>query len=445
MNQHDSERIAGMLEEQGAMLAASIEQADIVVYVTCCVRQAADMRLLGQVASLKGLPTPTGGKRLIAVGGCLAQRDGEKLVEQLPHIDIVFGTHNIAMLPELIKSALDTSQPQVSTLSDVQADEMVPATSLPARRENKWHAWLPIMTGCNNFCSYCIVPYVRGRERSRPFEEILREVEMLLADGVVEITLLGQNVNSYGRDLYGQPRFAEILKAVGESGVDRLRFVTSHPKDLSVETIAAFAQTKAVMPHLQLPVQSGSDNILAAMNRLYTADDYRGLVHLVRQASMDAGKGGKTYLGSVAFSTDIIVGFPGETESDFQATCDLVEEIGFSQVFSFIYSRREGTPAASLVDENTPEQIQERYQRLVKIVQKSAWEQNQLELGIPTPVLFEGISKRDQTMLTGRSPKNTTVHAKLPPDRSISDYIGKIHPVRIDTAKTWYLSGDLLD
>jgi tRNA-2-methylthio-N6-dimethylallyladenosine synthase len=287
------------------------------------------------------------------------------------------------------------------------------------------------MTGCDNFCSYCIVPYVRGRETSRPFEEVLQEVEKLLAEGVVEITLLGQTVNSYGRDLYGQPRFAEMLRAVGNSGIQRLRFTTSHPKDLSEQTIAAFAETAAVMPQLHLPFQSGSDRILQAMNRNYTADHYRNLIKSVRQAT------------AAAFSTDIIVGFPGETEADFQATCDLVSEIGFNQAFTFIYSRREGTPAAELVDDTPAEVIQERFQRLVQIVQQSAWQQNQLELDKTTSVLFEGTSKRDQSMLSGRNPQNTTVHVPLPVGRSLDDYIGRIEPVHIDLARTWYLRGEL--
>ena len=492
MNQHDSERIAGMLEALGALPVSDAEQADIVVFMTCCVREAADTRLYGQVASLKNLPAPNG-RRLIAIGGCIGQRDGELLIERLPHVDVVFGTHNLASLPGLLIAALNDAETQVEVLSDSEAATLPKATSLPIRRQQAWQAWVPIMTGCDNFCSYCIVPYVRGRETSRPFEEVLHEVDKLLAEGVVEITLLGQNVNSYGRDLYGQPRFAEMLRAVGNSGIQRLRFTTSHPKDLSEQTIAAFAETAAVMPQLHLPFQSGSDRILKAMNRNYTADHYRGLIQSVRQATAAAGKGlsqqhaasqalGKQQVvaggtsqqqaagqgisreqsadrglekqrdtsksldreqSAVAFSTDIIVGFPGETEADFQATCDLVSEIGFSQAFTFIYSRREGTPAAELVDDTPAEVIQERFQRLVQIVQQSAWQQNQLELDKTTSVLFEGTSKRDQSMLSGRNPQNTTVHVPLPVGRSLDDYIGRIEPVHIDLARTWYLRGEL--
>jgi len=442
MNSHDSERIAGMLDALGALPVANAEEADIIVFMTCCVREAADVRALGQIASLKNHAAP-GGQRLIAVGGCIGQRDGEKLIEQLPHIDVVFGTHNIASLPALLQAAIEDKTVQVEVLDDADADR-APATSLPIRREQPWHAWLPIMTGCNNYCSYCVVPYVRGREVSRPFEEVLFDVEALLADGVVEITLLGQNVNSYGRDLYGEPRFAEILRAVGTSGVKRLRFTTSHPRDLSEQTITAFAETPAVMPHLQLPVQSGSDAVLSAMNRNYTAAHYRSLVHAVRTASAAAGKGDGTYQGSLALSTDIIVGFPGETEADFEATLTLAAEIGFAQAFTFIYSRREGTPAAALVDDTPAEVIQQRFERLVAVVQQSAWENNQLDLGATLPVLFEGVSKRDVTMLSGRSPKNTTVHAPLPAGASPDDYIGRVIPVRVDVARTWYLRGELV-
>jgi tRNA-2-methylthio-N6-dimethylallyladenosine synthase len=357
--------------------------------------------------------------------------------------------------------AREENRAQVDIISDPDADDAIarqilPTTSLPAHREQGWHAWLPIMTGCNNHCAYCVVPSVRGREVSRPFAEILHDVEALLDDGVIEITLLGQNVNSYGRDLYGKPRFAEVLRAVGNSGVQRLRFTTSHPRDLSEETIAAFAETPAVMPHLQLPFQSGSDSILRAMNRSYSADHYRNLVRAVRVACAAAGKGDGTEQGSVALSTDIIVGFPGETEEDFQATMELTEEIGFAQAYTFIYSRREGTPAALLEDNTPAEVIQNRYQRLVEVVQQSAWKNNQLELGRQVPVLFEGVSKRDSKMLSGRSPKNTVVHVPLQNEteasRSRDDstlaekaYVGRVLPVLIDTARTWYLRGELVE
>jgi tRNA-2-methylthio-N6-dimethylallyladenosine synthase len=462
MNKHDSERVAGMFEALGACEVATAEEADIVVFMTCCVREAADVRLRGQVASLKNLPAPSRAasdesrmadvkgvraalagspnRRIIAVGGCIGQRDGAELINQLPHVDVVFGTHNIAHLPHLILAALKRGTAQVEVLEDGASGErsaaIEAATDLPAHREHAWHAWVPIMTGCNNFCSYCVVPYVRGREKSRPFEEIIAEIERLVAEGVQEITLLGQNVNSYGRDLYGAPRFDEVLRAAGASGVARLRFATSHPKDLSEKTIAAFAETPAVMPQLHLPVQSGSDAILKAMNRHYRVAHYKKLIETVRDACSAVGK-------DVAFSTDLIVGFPQESEADFEATMDLVRAVGYSQAFTFIYSRREGTPAAALEDLTPREVIQERFDRLVELVQASAWEQNQKELGKVLPVLFEGASKRDAHILAGRAPRNQTVHVALPEGREATEYAGHILDVSVDEARTWYLKGRL--
>jgi tRNA-2-methylthio-N6-dimethylallyladenosine synthase len=467
MNKHDSERVAGMLDALGLLEAATLEEAHVIIFMTCCVREAADTRLKGQVASLKNLPCPTAEapffgaahiQRIIAIGGCIGQRDGAVLIEQLPHVNVVFGTHNIAQLPHLIFAALSKGAAQVEVLEDAPVKDdgqqrpavleaaaaastnpttPISATELPSHREHAWHAWVPIMTGCDNFCSYCVVPYVRGREKSRPFEEILAEVEQLVAEGVQEITLLGQNVNSYGRDLYGAPRFAEVLRAVGASGIARLRFATSHPKDLSAETIAAFAEVPAVMPQLHLPVQSGSNAVLKAMNRSYTAEHYLRLIEAVRVACTAANK-------DVAFSTDLIVGFPGEREADFEATLKLVRAVGYSQAFTFIYSRRDGTPAAALEDSTPREVIQERFDRLVELVQASAWEQNQRELGTVLPVLFEGASKRDSCILAGRSPKNQTVHAVLPEGRTANEYAGRILDVAVEEARTWYLRGRLV-
>ncbi|MFR7737887.1 MAG: MiaB/RimO family radical SAM methylthiotransferase, partial [Eggerthella lenta] len=263
MNKHDSERIAGMLEGMGALQVDAIEDADIVAFMTCCVREAADTRLYGQVASLKNVPLRAGtplSKRIVAVGGCIGQRDGEKLVDELKHLDVVFGTHNLGSLPRLLEAALEEGGHQVEVLD---AASSFP-TELPTAREHEWAAWLPITIGCNNFCSYCIVPYVRGREKSRPLEDIVAEAERYVAAGVKEITLLGQNVNSYGRDLYGSPRFAQVLDALDQTGIERLRFATSHPKDLNDEVVGRFATLRSLMPALHLPVQSGSDAVLAA-------------------------------------------------------------------------------------------------------------------------------------------------------------------------------------
>ncbi len=433
MNKHDSERIAGMLEGLGASMVETIEEADIVVFMTCCVREAADVRLYGQVASLKNVPLRAGtplSKRIVAVGGCIGQRDGEKLTKQLPHLDVVFGTHNLGSLPGLLSAAVADGAHHVEVLES-SADF---PTTLPTAREHSWAAWLPITVGCDNFCSYCIVPYVRGREKSRTLEDIAEEARGYVEAGVREITLLGQNVNSYGRDLYGEPRFVDVLDAVDATGIERLRFATSHPKDLTDEVIARFGTLRSLMPALHLPAQSGSDRILAAMNRRYAREHYLGLIAKLREACP-----------GIALSTDIIVGFPGETEEDFLQTLSLVEEVGYSQVFTFIYSKREGTPAAKLVDDTPREVIQERFDRLVEAVQRCAYEANQAELGKVVDVLVEGVSKRDGTMLAGKSPKNQTVHAPLPEGRSVDELVGAVVPVRVDEARTWYLAGTVAD
>ncbi len=432
MNKHDSERIAGMLEALGALAVETVEESDIIVFMTCCVREAADTRLYGQVASLKNVemrPDSPLSKRIVAVGGCIGQRDGEKLVDALPHLDVVFGTHNLGSLPRLLEAAIEGQGKQVEVLD---ASSSFP-TELPTAREHAWAAWLPITIGCNNFCSYCIVPYVRGREKSRPLEDIVAEAERYVAAGVKEITLLGQNVNSYGRDLYGKPRFADVLDAIDSTGIERLRFATSHPKDLTDEVIAKFGHVRSLMPALHLPVQSGSDAVLAAMNRRYTREHYLELVKKLREACPD-----------IALSTDIIVGFPGETAKDFEDTYRLVDEVGYHQVFTFIYSKREGTPAAKIEDPTPHEIIQERFDRLVDLVQKHAYELNQPEVGQTVKVLVEGGSKRDERMISGKSPKNQTVHALAPEGRTPDEMAGSFVDVKITEAKTWYLTGDVV-
>ena len=430
MNESDAERVAGMLEACGALPVATIEEADIAVFLTCCVREKADTRLMGQVASLKNIPPAHDAPRIIAVGGCIGQRDGEKLHEQLGHVDVVFGTHNLGHLVDLLEKRIETGEHVVETLE--QNDGF--SSDLPLHREHPWHAWVPIMTGCDNFCTYCIVPYVRGREMSRTLESIELELAGLKAQGVVEVTLLGQNVNSYGRDLYGRPRFFEVLELAARSGIERIRFVTSHPKDLLPETIEAMAAHDNIMPQLHLPLQSGSDRILKLMNRKYDSARYLELVDELRRAIPD-----------ISLSTDIIVGFPGETEEDFQQTYDLVKQVSYGQVFTFIYSKREGTPAAKMPDSTPHEQIQERFDRLVELVQQQAHHENEKELGKRIPVLVEGPSKRDASLLSGKSPKNQTVHAPLPDGADIDSLVGTIVDVDIEETKTWYLRGSLVD
>ncbi|MCL2024557.1 MAG: tRNA (N6-isopentenyl adenosine(37)-C2)-methylthiotransferase MiaB [Coriobacteriia bacterium] len=425
MNKHDSERIAGMLDMHGWQATTEPHEADAIIFMTCCVREKAEERLQGQVASLKALNRP-----LIAVGGCIGQRDGEKLRAQLPHVDVVFGTHNVARLPLLLERARETARAQVEVLDDTVEDF---AADLPATPEHAFHAWLPITVGCDNHCTYCIVPTVRGREKSRPFERIIEQAENLVADGVCEITLLGQNVNSYGRDRYGAPRFAELLTAVAATGISRLGFATSHPKDLSDETIQAMASSSALLDYLHLPVQSGSTRILTAMNRRYTKDEYLALVARIREA-----------MPTIALTTDIIVGFPGETDADFADTLNVVRTAQFAGAFTFLYSPREGTPAAAMDGQVPADLAQERFDLLVEEVQRSARAFSETLVGTRASVLIEGASKRDAGILVGKDRHYRTVHVPVPPQSTANVWEGREVEVDVDAASTWYVSGKIV-
>ncbi|MHB1016305.1 MAG: tRNA (N6-isopentenyl adenosine(37)-C2)-methylthiotransferase MiaB [Coriobacteriia bacterium] len=427
MNKHDSERMAGLLESHGYVPAESDADADIIVFNTCAVRETADDRLYGQVASLKAIKTGGRPEVIIAVGGCVGQRDGERMLRQLPHVDVVFGTHNIGELPSLIDAAI-AGKPVARVLDGTEDF----ASDLPAVREHPWHAWVPITVGCDNHCAYCIVPTVRGPERSRVFEDVVTEVSNLVSEGVIEVTLLGQNVNSYGRDRYGAPRFAGLLRAVAATGIPRIRFATSHPKDLSDETIAALAELPALMPYLHLPVQHGSDSMLAAMNRRYTRETYLQRIERLREA-----------VPGIALSTDIIVGFPGETEDDFEQTLDLVSRVRFDHAFTFIYSPREGTPAASLTD-TVPRQIaQARFDRLAELVRDLSLASNEREVGHTHECLVEGPSRRDPRVLSARTPHNRLVHVPVGEGRTAEDYAGTLQKIVITGAHPWFLTGEL--
>lgn len=431
MNFHDSERVSGLLDACGCIQVASADEADIVVFMTCCVRENADTRLYGQASAMVSAPTPPSGRRVVAIGGCIAQRDGERIRQHIPNADVVFGTSALSALPSLLEDAFTKGDKAV--LVDVNEGNRGFSTDLPTRREHAFHAWVPIMTGCNNFCTYCIVPYVRGRESSRPMEGILREVEKLASEGTREITLLGQNVNSYGRDRYGEPRFAELLRAVGETGIERIRFTSSNPKDLTVEVIRAMAETPSVMNHLHLAVQSGSSRVLKEMNRRYTRESYIRLTEQLRAAIPD-----------LAISTDIIVGFPGETEEDFEQTMSLVREVGFSSAYTFIYSKRPGTPAAKIDDPTPHEVIQERFDRLCALVAQLAHDANERDLGTISEVLVEGSSKRSTDVMVGHSRKNQTVHFRVPDGHEPHEYVGRIVDVWVEEARTWYLAGSVV-
>ena len=431
MNLHDAERVEGLLEQNGCIIVAEPEEADIVVFMTCCVRDNADQRLYGQASAMVSAPKPPCGKRVVAIGGCIAQRDGEKIREHIPVADVVFGTSALSSLPELLLEAFEEDGGKVGV--DTVEEGRGFSCDLPSRRAQSFHAWVPIMTGCNNFCTYCIVPYVRGREKSRTIEAVVAECEKLVLDGVREITLLGQNVNSYGRNIYGEPRFAELLREVGKTGIERVRFTSSNPHDLVDETIEAMAETPCVMPHLHLAVQSGSSRVLKAMNRKYTREQYLDLVGRLRNA-----------MPGLALSTDIIVGFPGETEEDFEDTLSMVKEAAFSSAYTFIYSPRPGTPAAKTVDDTPREVIQERFDRLAALVAEQAHDANQLDLGKTVSVLVEGSSKRDDAVMVGHSEKMRTVHFSLPDGLSSENVIGKICDVKVDEARTWYLRGSVV-
>ena len=421
MNQHDSERVSGLLDSYGCLMALDPAHADIVVFMTCCVREAADTRLYGQCNSCKSLPPSPSGKRVVAVGGCIAQRDGEGLLTNVDNVNVIFGTHSIAHVAELIAEAFLDGKRHIRTNEHEDTDAM----SMPWHRETQYHAWVPIMTGCNNFCTYCIVPYVRGRERSRKPEDIVAEIKKLVADGVVEVMLLGQNVNSYGKNLEEPMTFAQLLREVNKiEGLERIRFMTSHPKDLSDELIEAMRDCEKVCNHLHLPLQSGSSRILKLMNRHYDKERYLMLVDKLRAAIPD-----------IALTTDIIVGFPGETEKDFAETMDVVRRVRYDSAFTFIYSKRTGTPAAAM--EQVPEAVvKERFDRLLKEVQEISSEVCGRDLHTIQKVLVEMPDDHKEGYVTGRLSNNTVVH--FPGDESL---IGKIVDVWLEESKGFYYMG----
>ena len=430
MNERDSETLAGMLETDGFVKTEEKEKADVVILNTCSVRENADKKFFGVLGQLKH-PKEDDPTKTVCVCGCMMQQQHviDTLKQKYPWVDLVFGTHNISDFPKLLHGVRETN----SKVVEVWEDGRAIAEGLPAAREYPFKAFVNIMYGCNNFCTYCIVPYVRGRERSRIFETVVDECARHAANGVREICLLGQNVNSYGRDLYGSPRFSDLIRAVGETGIERLRFTSSNPKDLNDDVIAAMAETPCVMPHLHLAVQSGSSRILKAMNRSYTREQYIELVGRLRAAMPD-----------IALTTDVIVGFPGETEEDFLETMSLFEEVRFSGAFTFIYSKRPGTPAAKIVDKTPPEVIQERFERLAHLVEDLSWTANQADLGKRVEVLIESTSKRADDIMVGHSEKNQTVHFPLPSGMSAEGLVGRIATIEVDRARTWYLSGTMV-
>jgi tRNA-2-methylthio-N6-dimethylallyladenosine synthase len=417
MNEHDSERISGLLEADGLVRAENEDDADVVVLNTCCIRENADNKLYGNLGHLKSWKAEREGRQIV-VSGCLAQKDQERVAERAGHVDVVMGTHNVHRAAELLSEARTAGRPVTEILTEAVIDDqaMFPS-ALPARRETSYNAWVTIQIGCDNNCAFCIVPAVRGTEISRPYDEILAEVGQLVAAGTSEVTLLGQNVNSYGRDLQMaarragddsvrlRPLFADLLRDVGAvEGIRRVRYTSPHPKDMRPETFAAMAATPAVCEHLHYPLQSGSDRVLASMHRGYTAERYLDRLAEARRTIDD-----------LAVSTDIIVGFPGESEADFERTLEVAAAAEYDYAYTFLFSPREGTEAASMrADFVDPAVAGERFQRLRLVVERSALRKHEERVGRHEEVLVEGPSKRDPSVLSGRTRQNKLVHFTPP-------------------------------
>jgi tRNA-2-methylthio-N6-dimethylallyladenosine synthase len=403
MNVHDSERLTGLLEDAGYIPVEPDGTADVVVFNTCAVRENADNKLYGNLGQLAPAKRARPGMQ-IAVGGCLAQKDRGEIVRRAPWVDVVFGTHNMGSLPALLDRARHNEIAQVEILESL---DVFPST-LPTRRDSVYAGWVSISVGCNNTCTFCIVPSLRGTEKDRRPGDILAEIKALVADGALEVTLLGQNVNTYGVEFGDKFAFGKLLRACGEiEGLERVRFTSPHPAAFTDDVIDAMAQTHNVMPSLHMPLQSGSDRVLKAMRRSYRAERYLGIIDRVRATIEDA-----------AITTDIIIGFPGETEADFEATIDVVRQARFAGAYTFQYSKRPGTPAASLPDQLPKAIVQERYERLVAVQEEIAWAENRAQVGRSLEVLVsQGEGRKDAATarLSGRARDNRLVHFTVPP------------------------------
>ena len=430
LNENDSEKIAGMLENMGYEKTEKLEDADFIAFNTCCVRENAEDRLFGKLGEVKKYKESRG--TIIAIGGCMMQEKHivEKLKQSYPFFDIVFGTHTLHKLPEDIYNSL-ISRKRIEDILDIDGEVI---EGLPIKRDDSIKASVLIMNGCNNFCTYCIVPYVRGRERSRKAEDIISEIKMLAHEGYKEITLLGQNVNSYmrverekGEDVGEINSFAKLLLEINKiEGIERIRFVSPHPKDFTDDVIQAIKNCEKVCKIIHLPLQSGSSKILKQMNRKYTKEQYLKLVEKMKKE-----------IPNIVFSTDIIVGFPGETEEDFEDTLDVVEKVCFEQVYMFIYSRRVGTPADKM-ENQVPEEIKhERFDRLKKLVERQIEQNNKKYVGTVQKVLVEGNSKTNKNLLTGRTETNKVVNFE-----GKDELIGKVTDVKIESEHMWYLKGE---
>lgn len=434
MNEHDSERLAGLLVAQGLEPIDDPETADVVVLNTCCIRENADNKLYGTLGHLKSLKDRHPNMQ-IAVGGCLAQKDREHIVERAGHVDVVFGTHNLHRAGVLLEEARGSGVPLVEIVEAHQADAATQLGAIAARRGSRHSAWVTIQVGCDNSCTFCIVPIVRGPEVSRRLGDILREVGELAAAGVSELTLLGQNVNSYGRDLVSgqyRPQFADLLRAVDAvEAIRRIRYTSPHPKDLRPETIDAMAACEAVCEHLHLPLQSGSDRTLARMHRGYTAERYLARVADARAAIAD-----------LAVTTDVVVGFPGETDADFERTLEVVNEAAYDAAYTFIFSARPGTPAADMAEDFVPGDVaHDRMARLTEVVERSALRRHEARIGLVEEVLVEGPSKKDPTRLSGRTRGAKLLHFAADAETVPA---GAYAAVRVTSAAPHWLAGELV-
>ena len=442
MNEHDSERIAGLFEADGLTAVDDDEAADVIVLNTCCIRENADNKLYGHLGWLRQWKDARPDRQIV-VSGCLAQKDRDVVRSRAPWVDVVLGTHNVHRVSELVAQArTDGPVTEIFDAAVIDDHALFPS-ALPAKRSTSYDAWVTIQIGCDNSCAFCIVPSVRGAEISRPFDDVVAEVRDLVKQGVTEVTLLGQNVNSYGRDLQlarrrdgedaaVRPLFADLLRAVGDvPGIRRVRFTSPHPKDMRAETFAAMAETSTVCEHLHYPLQSGSDRVLALMHRGYTADRYLARLADARRTIED-----------LAVSTDIIVGFPGETEDDFQRTLEVAAEAEYDYAYTFIFSPREGTEAATMVDHFVdPAVIAERFARLRLVVERSAVRKHHARIGRIEEVLVEGPSKKDPAVISGRTRQNKLVHFRT--DGPIR--VGSYARVEITDAAAHHLVGNFLD
>lgn len=424
-NVSDSEKLMGMLDEMGYLKTEVKEEADVVIINTCCVRENAELKLYGNIGAFKQLKKDNP-NMLLCICGCMMEQEHAvaTIKKKYKHVDLVFGTHNLYRFPELLERSMN----ELYTLIDIMNTEGVIVEDIPVRREDKFKAWVTIMYGCNNFCSYCIVPHVRGRERSRMPEDIINEIKVLASDGCKEITLLGQNVNSYGKDLALEVDFADLIAMVNDiDGIERIRFMTSHPKDISDKLIETMSKCKKVCEQLHLPFQAGSNRILKAMNRKYTKEDYLEKIEKAKKA-----------IPGVALSTDIIVGFPGETDEDFEETLEVISKVEFDQAFMFIYSKRTGTPAAEMENQVNEDQKHRNFEKLMKLQNTISKKINDEYLHKTVEVLVEGPSKNDSTKFTGRSRTGKVVNFS-----GQGEIIGKLVNVKITEVFSWFLNGEM--